>query len=60
MTLETIFMNTENSKINEPQKFVYNLPQIFDLRTSNKHFAFQAIYCIWKNVRQQYKTINSK
>ena len=53
-------MNTENSKINEPQKFVYNLPQIFDLRTSNKHFAFQAIYCIWKNVRQQYKTINSK
>ena len=30
--METIFMNTENSKINEPHKFVLNLSQLLDLR----------------------------
>ena len=39
--METIFMNTENSKTNEPHKFVINLSQILDLGSSNKHVAFQ-------------------
>ena len=39
--METIFMNTENSKNNEPHKFVLNLPQILDLRSPNKHVALQ-------------------
>ena len=31
--METLFMNTENSKTNEPDKFVLNLSQILDLRS---------------------------
>ena len=33
--METIFMNTEHSKTNEPQKFVLNSSQRLDLRNSN-------------------------
>ena len=39
--METIFMNTENSKVNEPHKFVLNLSQRLDLRSSNKYVAPQ-------------------
>ena len=55
--METIFMNTENSKTNEPHKFVFNLSQKLDLRRSNKHVALQnlSIYYVWKNVRKQHK-----
>ena len=31
--METIFMNTENSKTNEPDKIVLNLSQILHLRS---------------------------
>ena len=50
-------MNTENSKTNEPHKFVFNLSQRLDLRRSNKHVALQnlSIYYMWKNVRKQHK-----
>ena len=37
--METIFMNTESSKTNEPLKFVLNLSQRLDLKSSNKHIA---------------------
>ena len=55
--METIFMNTENSKTNEPHTFVLNLSQKLDLRRSNKHVALQnlSIYFTWKNIRKQYK-----
>ena len=39
--METTFMNTENSKTNEPQKFVLNLSQRLDLRGSNKDLPLQ-------------------
>ena len=55
--MEMIFMNTENSKTNEPHKFVLNLSQRLDLISSNKHAAFQnlPIYYTWKNIRKQYR-----
>ena len=55
--METIFMNSENSKTNEQQKFDPNLSQRLDLRSSNKHVALQnlSIYNTWKNIRKQYK-----
>ena len=37
--MEAIFQNTENSKTNEPHKFVLNLSQRLDLRSSNKHVS---------------------
>ena len=55
--MEKIFLNTGNSKTNEPHKFVFNLPQRSNLRSLNKHVALQnlSIYYTWKNVRKQYK-----
>ena len=55
--METIFMNKENIKMNEPQKFVINLSQRLDIRSLNKHVALQdlSIYYTWKNIRKQYK-----
>ena len=57
ISMGTIFMNTENSKTNEPHKFVFNLSQRLDLTSSNKHVALQnlSIYYTWKNIRKQYK-----
>ena len=57
--MEIIFMNTENSKTNEPQKFVSNLSQRLVLRTSDKHNAPQkfikSVYYTGKNIGKQYK-----
>ena len=55
--MEAIFMNTENSKTNEPHTFVLDLSQRLDLRSSVKHVALQnlSIYCAWENERKQYK-----
>ena len=50
--METVFMNTENSKSNEPHIFVLNLSQILELRSSNEHVALQNIYLLHK---EKYK-----
>ena len=57
ISMETIFMNLENSKTNEPQKFVLNLSQRIDLRSSNEHVILQnlSVYYTWKNIKQLYK-----
>ena len=59
--METKFLNTENSKTNEPHKFLLNLSQRLVLKSSNKHIALQNlfIYYAWKNIRKQYKSNNS-
>ena len=46
-------MDTENSKTNEPHKFVYNVSQRLDLRSLDSNVAAQSlsIYYTWKNVR---------
>ena len=53
----TISMNLENSKKIEPHKYVLNLSQILDLRSSNKHAALQklSIYYTQNNIRKQFK-----
>ena len=55
--MQTTFMNTENSKTNEPHKFVINLSQRLDLKSSNQHVVLQnlSIYYTWENIRNQYK-----
>ena len=55
--METIFMNTEKIKTNEPHKFFLNLSQRLNLRSSYKHVALQniPIYYTWKNIRKQNK-----
>ena len=59
--METIlFRNTENSKENEPRKFVLTFSQRSGLRRSSKHVALQNLstYYTWKNIRNSIKTIN--
>ena len=55
--METTSMKTENSKTSEPDKFVLNLSQRLDLRSSSKHVALQnlSIYYTWENIIKQYK-----
>ena len=43
--METIFLNMENSKTNELHKFLLNLSQRLDLRSSDKHGALQNLGC---------------
>ena len=54
--METIFMNTEKSKTNEPHKFVLNFSQVLDLRSSDKSLLFKIYLFISrvKNIRKQY------
>ena len=59
--METIFMNIENSKMNESHKYVLNLSQILNLKISNKHVAAQNVWRnTWKNIRREYKNNNFK
>ena len=53
-------MNTENRATNEPHKFVLNLSQRLDLRSSNEHVALQNVFFsyMWKSIRKQYKKSN--
>ena len=44
--METIFVNTKNSKTSQSHKFVLNLSQRLDLRSSDKHVALQNL-CIY-------------
>ena len=37
--METIFMNTENSKTNEPHRFKLNLANKLNLKNPNKNMA---------------------
>ena len=48
ISTETIFMKTENNKTNEPHKFVLNLSQRLDLRSSDKHVAPQNLHIYYK------------
>ena len=55
--METFFMNTENSKTNEPHMFKYNLTDKLNLKNPNKNMALAnlSIYYTWKNVKSIYK-----
>ena len=48
--METMFIKTENRKMNKAHKFVLNSSQRLDLRSSNKQVALQnlSIYYMWK------------
>ena len=55
--METIFMNTGNSKANEPRRFKLDLTDKLNLKNPNKSMALAnlSIYCTWKNIKSQYK-----
>ena len=54
--METIFMNTENSKTNEPHRFKLDLADKLDLKSPKKNIVLVnlSIYCTWKNIKTEY------
>ena len=58
--METIFINTENSKTSEPRRFKLDLTDKLKLKNLNKNRALAnlSIYHTWKNIKSEYK--NSK
>ena len=58
--METFFMNSRNSKTNEPNRFKYDLIDKLDLKNPNKSMALAnlSICYTWKNVKSIYN--NSK
>ena len=54
--METIFMNTENSKTNEAHRFKIDLADKLNLKNPNKDTALVnlSIYYTWKNIKTKY------
>ena len=54
--METICMNTENSRTNEPPRFRLTLADKLNLKDVNKDMVLAkvSIYYIWKNIKSVY------
>ena len=54
--METMFMNTLNSKTSESNKFMYQFTDKLNLKNPNKNMALAnlSIYCTWKNIKSEY------
>ena len=54
--METIFMNSENSKTSEPQRFKLDLTTKFGFKNPNKNLALAnlSIYYTRKNIKSEY------
>ena len=54
--METIFINIENSKSNEPHKFRLPLADTLNLKDPNKNmvFAYLKIFYTCKNINSEY------
>ena len=54
--METIFMNTENSKTDEPQRFATDLIDKCNLKNPKKNMALAnlSIHYTWKNIKSEY------
>ena len=60
--METIFMNTENGKRNEPHRFRFALAAKLNLKDTNKNMALAnlIISYTWKNIKSAYNNIKFK
>ena len=57
LNMETIFMNTENSKANATNKSIYQFTDKINLKTrNNKNIGLVnlSIYYTWKNIKSEY------
>ena len=54
--METIFMNTENSKANEPHRFKLDLTDKLNLKNPKKNMGLVDLknYYTWKNIKSEY------
>ena len=56
--LDTIFMNSENSKISDPHRMLLNLTDKINLKRSDKYVALTNLsnFYTWKNIKKLYKS----
>ena len=50
--MNTVFMNSKNSKTSDPDRLLLNLTDKMDLRRKDKYIALSnfSIYYTWKNI----------
>ena len=55
--MNTIFMNSKNSKTSDPHRLLHNLTDRIDLGRKDKYIAPSnlSIYYTWKNIKRSYK-----
>ena len=55
--MEAIFMNKENSKTNESNKFIYQFTDKRNLKNPDKNIGLinLSIYHTWRNIKSAYK-----
>ena len=60
--MDTLFMNSENSKTSDPHRLLLNLSDKINLRRSDKYVALSnlSVYCTWKNIKRSYKNTKLK
>ena len=58
--MDTIFMNSENSKTSKPHVLILKLTNKLDLRIGEKIIALSnlSIYYTWKNIKSSYNNKN--
>ena len=52
--MDTIFMNSKNSKTSDPHRLLLNLTDKIDLRRKDKYITLSnhSIYCKWKKYKK--------
>ena len=60
--MDTIFINSENSKTSDPHRLLLNLTGRINLKRSDKYVALSnlSIYYTWKNIKKSHKNNNFK
>ena len=54
--MDTIFMNSKNSKPSDPHRLLINLTDKIDLRRKDKYIFLSNIrFTTWKNIKKSYK-----
>ena len=53
--MNTIFINSENSKTSDTQRLFLNLTDKIDLRRKDKYNALSSIYYAWENIKYSCK-----
>ena len=54
LSLETMFLHTENSKTNEPHRFRLSLADKLNLKNRSKSMALINLNYTWKNITSTY------
>ena len=55
--MNTLFMNSTNTKTSDPRSLLLNLTDKIDVRRKDKYIALSnlSIYYTWKNIKKSYK-----